>query len=147
MFTNAKISELLTSIVNIAPISQGVGTANSGWIAVKNYQQIVAIVSTGVLGSAATVDAKIQQATSSGGANAKDVTGKAITQIVKATGDGKTAIINLRPQELDTNGAFTHIQLSVTVAAAASLIAAEILGAPRFLPASDLNPAAVVQVI
>ena len=109
MFTNAKISELLTSIVNIAPISQGVGTANSGWIAVKNYQQIVAIVSTGILGSAATVDAKIQQATSSGGANAKDVTGKAITQIVKATGDGKQAIINIRPQELDTNGAFTHI--------------------------------------
>jgi hypothetical protein len=147
MFLNAKISELLTSIVNIAPISQGVGSAVSGWIPVKNYHQFVAIINTGVLGTSATVDAKIQQATSSGGAGAKDITGKAITQIVKATGDGKQALINFRAQDLDTNGAFTHVQLSVTVAAAASLISAEILGAPRFGPASDLNPAAVVQIV
>ncbi|MFA6076343.1 MAG: hypothetical protein WC778_11000 [Negativicutes bacterium] len=147
MFLNAKISELLTSIVNIAPVSQGVGSAVSGWIPVKNYLNFVAIISTGVLGTAATVDAKVQQATSSGGAGAKDITGKAITQIVKATGDGKQAIINFRPQDLDTNGGFTHVQLSVTVAAAASLISAEILGASRFMPANDLNPAAVVQIV
>jgi hypothetical protein len=39
----------------------------------------------GVLGASATVDAKLQQATDNSGTGVKDVTGKAITQLVKAT--------------------------------------------------------------
>jgi hypothetical protein len=147
MISNYKMSEGFAVIGNIAPISQGVGSVTSAWLPIKNYQQIMAIVNTGVLGTAATVDAKFQQAKDVSGTDAKDITGKTITQIVKATGDGKQAVINIRMQELDINGGFTHVQLSVTVAAAASLVSADVLALSRNLPASTVNQAAVVQVV
>jgi hypothetical protein len=66
----------------------------------------------------------LQQATDAAGTGVKDVTSKAITQLVKATDDGKSAQINCRSDELDNNFAF--VRLSVTVGVAASLIAAEV---------------------
>lgn len=147
MFTNKKISEGIAQLTNIAPVSQGVGAVTSAWVDVKNAHAIMAIINTGVLGASATVDAKIQQATAVGGTGAKDVTGKAITQIVKATGDGKQAIINFRPQDLDTNGGFHFVQLSITVGTAASLVSGEIMAGTRYEPASDLNNATVVQIV
>jgi hypothetical protein len=148
MLPNSKPSETIACLADIAPISQGVGTASSGWVPVKNFHAIMAEIKTGVLGTSATVDAKIQQATSAAGAGAKDITGKGITQIVKATGDNKTVFVNVRPQELDTNGNFAFIQLTITVGTAASLVTGTLLGfASRFGPASDLNDSDVVQVI
>jgi hypothetical protein len=148
MLPNNKLSEAVAQLANIAPISQGVGTAVSGWVSVKNVHEIMALISVGVFGASATVDAKIQQATSSGGAGAKDITGKAIVQMLAAGGNGKIGLINLRTQELDTNNGFNFVQLSVTVGTAATLISAELMAAPtRYMPASDLNQAAVTQVI
>lgn len=148
MTPNAKPSEHLALLAAISPVSQGVGTANSGWVDIKNFHALMALIKTGVLGTSATVDAKLQQATSSGGAGAKDVTNKAITQIVKASGDNKQAIINLKASDLDTEGGFEFVQLSITVGTAASLVAGEVWGAyPRFEDAAAFNPAAVVQVV
>jgi hypothetical protein len=65
------------------------GTVTTGWVDDGQVQRSGADLQTGVLGAAATVDAKLQQATSAAGAGAKDIAGKAITQIVKATGDNK----------------------------------------------------------
>jgi hypothetical protein len=94
------------------------------------------------------LDAKLQQATDASGTGAKDVVGKAITQIVKATGDSKQALINLRPEELDVNNGFSYVRLSVTVAVAASLTSAQLLGFnPRFAPGDASNQAAVAQVV
>ena len=133
---------------NIAPISQGAGTVTSGWVNAANFERFLAVLQTGVLGASATVDAKLQQAQDSGGTGAKDVTGKAITQIVKATGDGKQVEINLRAEELDINNSFSYFRLSVTVGTAASLIGAAIYGAvPKNFPASALNNATVVQIV
>jgi hypothetical protein len=54
----------------------------------------------------------------------------------------------MRCDEIDTNNAFTHVALSVTVGTAASIYNAMLLGMnPRFAPGSDANPAAVVQII
>jgi hypothetical protein len=147
MFTNKKISEAVALLGGIAPISQGAGTANSGWLSVKSAHAIMAVISTGVLGSSATVDAKIQQATSSGGANAKDITGKAITQIVKASGDGKQVFINMRGQDMDLANGFNYIQLSITVGTAASLIAGEVWAGMRYEPADVLDNATVIQIV
>jgi hypothetical protein len=142
-----KISEALVQVANIAPVSQGAGAVSTAYMPVKNYHQLMAIINTGVLGASATVDAKLEQAQDVSGTGVKDITGKAITQIVKATGDGKQALINLRTTELDTNGLFTHVRLTVTVGTAASLISAELLATPRYQPASNLNQATVVQVV
>jgi hypothetical protein len=129
MYTNAKISEQLAVLAIINPVSQAAGTVTTGWVNTGNSERILALVQTGVLGTSATVDAKIQQASDASGTGAKDVTGKAITQIVKATGDNRSAMINLRPEELDTNNGYEYIRVSLTVGTAASQVGLNLLGA------------------
>ena len=148
MFTNSKASEMLAILATIDPASQSAGTATTGWVSVANHHGLLAVVQTGVLGTLATVDAKLQQATDSTGAGAKDVAGRAITQIVKATGDNKQALINLKPEELDTLNGFGFVRVALTVGVAASITGAQLLGVnPRFAPADSGNQAAVVQVV
>ncbi len=148
MFPNAKGSELFSVLATIDPASQAVGTVTTGWISAGNHHSLLALVQSGVLGTGATLDAKLQQATDASGMGAKDVTGKAITQIVKATGDNKQALINLRPDDLDVTNGYAYVRLSLTVAVAASLTAAQLLGFnPRFAPGDASNQAAVAQVV
>jgi len=148
MFPNAKGSELFSVLATIDPASQAVGTVTTGWISAGNHHTLLALVQSGVLGTGATLDAKLQQATDASGTGAKDVTGKAITQIVKATGDNKQALINLRPDDLDVTNGYSFVRLSLTVAVAASLTAAQLLGFnPRFAPGDASNQAAVAQVV
>ena len=148
MFPNAKGSELLAILATIDPASQAAGSVSTGWISVANHHGLLAVIQTGVLGTGATVDAKLQQALDATGTSAKDITGKAITQIVKASGDNKQVLINARPEELDTVNGFGFVRLSVTVGVAASIVAAQVLGVnPRVLPADSANQASVIQVI
>lgn len=130
----------------ISPVSQGAGTAASGWIDATTFHNFMAILQSGVLGASATLDAKIQQATDNAGAGAKDVTGKAITQIVKASGDNKQVTIDLKQEDLDFNNGFKFFQVSMTVATAASLISGAVLGFDaRYGFGTDNDAASVVQ--
>ena len=148
MFPNAKGSELFSVLATIDPASQAVGTANTGWISAANHLGFLALVQTGTLGTGATVDAKLQQALDSAGTGAKEISGKAITQIVKATGDNKQVLVNVKPEELDTVNGFGFVRVIVTVGVAASITSAQLLGVnPRYAPADLGNQAAVVQVI
>lgn len=148
MFPNAKISEQLALVASIDPISQAAGTVTTGWVSAGAACRFLAVIKSGVLGASATLDAKLQQATDSSGTGAKDITGKAITQIVKATGDGKQAMINLRSDELDMNGGFAYVRLSLTVGTAASLVSADLYaGVVDNAPATGLNAASVAQVV
>ncbi len=148
MFPNAKGSELFSVLATIDPASQAVGTVTTGWLSAGNHHSLLALVQSGVLGTGATLDAKLQQATDASGTGAKDVTGKAITQIVKASGDNKQALINLRPDDLDVTNGYSYVRLSLTVAVAASLTAAQLLGFnSRFAPGDASNQAAVAQVV
>ena len=148
MFPNSKASEMLAILATIDPASQAAGALSTGWVSVANHLGFLAVVQTGVLGTSATVDAKLQQAFDNAGTGAKDIAGKAITQIVKATGDNKQALINIKPEELDTVNGFGFVRVTVTVGVAASITSAQLLGVnPRFAPADAANQAAVVQVI
>ena len=148
MYPNSKASEMLAVLATIDPATQSAGAVSTGWISVANHLGFLALVQTGVLGTSATVDAKLQQALDSAGTGAKDISGKAITQIVKATGDNKQVLVNVKPEELDTVNGFGFVRLTVTVGVAASITSAQLLGVnPRYAPAEVSNQAAVVQVI
>lgn len=148
MQLNALATELAGIVDAIDPSAQAIGTLTTGWIDASKFQRYAAAIQTGVLGAAATLDAKLQQATDGAGTGVKDVTGKAITQIVKATGDNKQAIINLNPnQDLDFDNGFDFFRLSMTVAAAASQTSAAVLGLhARQGVASDNDHADVVEI-
>lgn len=146
MHVNARLAEALSVLATIDPVSQGAGTVTTGWVSAANHERFLALLQTGVMGASGTIDAKLQQASDSGGTGAKDVTGKALAQILKASGDNKQAEINLRADELDLANGFTYFRLSITVGTAASLISASVLGGvAKNGPASALNQAGVVQ--
>lgn len=135
---NVRPSDRATILAVINPQSAS-SAQSSGWISVVQFAALQALIIVGAIGSSATVDAKIEQATSAAGAGAKDVTGKAITQLTKAgSDDNKQAIINFRPTDLDFNNGFTHVRLTITPATAASLICGVILGSDaREQPPTD----------
>ncbi|NCW79167.1 MAG: hypothetical protein EBV64_14690 [Oxalobacteraceae bacterium] len=149
MFPNAKGSEQLSLLTSIDPSNQAAGSSTSSWVALANHHNLLAVIQTGAMANGSTVDAKLQQATDATGTGAKDITGKAITQLAQAAnGASRQALINLRPDEVDANNGFTHVRLVLTVATAAAHTAAQLLGLdPRFAPADAVNQAAVAQII
>jgi hypothetical protein len=148
MNPNVKFSEKAALLATLDPASVAAGTVTTAWVSLSNIGQITALLQTGVLGASATIDAKLRQATDAAGTGAKDINGKAIAQIVKATGDNIQVMIEARPEDLDVNSGYFFVGLSVTVGAAASLLAASLLGsAPRYFPASAFNQAAVKQIV
>lgn len=148
MNTNIKLNEQIAVLTTFDPASVAAGTVVTAWVPAANFHSMAAMIQTGVLGASATLDAKLRQATDAAGTGAKDVTGKAITQIVKASGDGKQASIEMRAEDLDVNNGFAFVALSVTVGTAASIFGAQLVGFnARFMPASQFNAATVLQVI
>jgi len=149
MFPNAKGSEQLAILTTLDPSNQAVGVSNSGWISLSGYHSLLAVIETGALATGGTVDAKLQQATDGNGTGAKDIAGKAITQLSQgANGASRQALINLRPEELDVNAGFAYVRLVVTVGTAAAFTAAQLLGMnPRYEPADGANQSAVAQVV
>jgi len=148
MHQSNRFSDRNAILSTIDPASISASTVLSGWVPVAKFHRIAAIIVTGALGSSATIDAKLRQATDGTGTGAKDITGKSITQLVKASHDNKQAIIEVQADDLDTTNGFTHVALSLTVGTAASIAAAVLLGVNgRYLPASDFDDADVVQIV
>ena len=146
MYLNQKPSESLAVLATLDPASQAASTVTTGWVDAGQYFSLMAIVKAGVFGVSATVDAKLQQATDSGGTGAKDVTGRAITQLLAAGGNNRQAIINMKGADLDVEGGFRYVRLSVTVGATATLIDATLFGCyPRMVPVA--NQPGVAQVV
>lgn len=137
--TNILPSDQAVLAAVIDPDVLTAATHTSGWVHMGTYESIQAIVMAGTLGSSATLDAKLEQATDSSGTGAKDITGKAITQLTQAgTDSDKQAIINCRSEELDVANGFDYVRLSITVGTASSDGAGLVLGHyPRYAPATD----------
>lgn len=137
-------------VATIDPDAYAASTVVSDYVDMQDWPGgIMAIVMAGDLGSSATLDAKLRQATDSSGTGVKDITGKAITQLTQAGSDSdKQAIITLLADQLDVAGGFRYVALSMTVATATSDCGAIILGMnPSYGPATDLDLATVDEVV
>jgi hypothetical protein len=124
------MSEKVQLVGIIDPDAAVAGTTTTGWVSMAKYEEVLAIVAAGDLGTSATLDAKLEQAQDSSGAGAKPVTGKAITQLTQAGTDksNKQAQINMRAEELDRTNGFSYVRLSMTVATATSDATGILLG-------------------
>ena len=126
MNSNVPMTTRNPLVAAIAPSNQAAGAQSTGWISVADYFNFMALVNVGALGTSGTVDAKIEQAQDSSGTGAKDVTGKAITQIAAAN---KTAALDINQNDINVTNGFTHIRLTITVGTAACDTAATVIGA------------------
>lgn len=149
MLTHVHAADNAAVLAVIDPDAYGASTEVSDWVDASQFHQILAIVMAGTLGSSATLDAKLRQATSAAGAGAKDITGAAITQLTQAGTDAdKQAIMSLDVDALDIAGGFRYVALSMTIGTATSDAAGLIIGlAPRVGPASDNDLASVDEIV
>ena len=126
--------------------SQGAGTVNGNWVKADRHERIVCIADVGVISASGTFDLKLQQANTSGGGGAKDITGKAITQLTQAGGgSSKVVIIELDVAKMDIANGFFWVRFVLTEATAAALCAVLLLGVdPIYAPVPQTNWAQVV---
>lgn len=148
MGPNQKPSESIALLATIDPVSQGAGAVSTGWVNMGNFEAMLAVLDVGAFGASATVDAKLQQALDSSGTTPKDITGKAIVQMLAAGGNNKQVTIDVRETDLDTNNGYCYVRLTVTVGVAATLVSAGLWGFfPQYEPAGAYNQAGVVQQV
>lgn len=148
-------SEEVALVDAIDPDAYGEGAVSTAYIAAKNFHSFMATVYAGTMASNHTLDAKIQQATTSGGGSVKDLTGASITQLTAAgTDSDKQAIIQFRTQDLDVANGFDFVRLTLTLASTASPFSGNTdFGAalygfhPRHAPASDNDNASVDEIV
>lgn len=118
----------------VDPQSASSGAKTTGWIKADKHNRFLCQIVLGAMTATATINAKLEQANTSGGGGAKDITNKALTQVAD-TGGSKTYAINLRPDELDRANGFLWFRLSITPATAAVLLMGQVLGV-----AADYKP-------
>lgn len=148
MTPNAKLSEHLSVLATIDPVSAAPSTVTTNWVSASNFFAFLAIVGVGAMTATGTVDAKFQQATDNVGTGAKDVTGRAITQLLAAGGNNRQVLVTMKAADLDVEGQFKFVRLSLTVGTAASLLNAILFGGfPRYRDAALFNQAGVAQVV
>lgn len=112
-------------VAAIAPASYGTGATNGTGFSRKGFDTALAVLKTGVLGTAATLDVKFQECDTVGGTYA-DITGAAFSQKVKASDDNLVYV-----GELDLRGRKKFLRAVSTVGAAASIFdVTVILGNP-----------------
>ena len=147
--SNTLPSERVAVLGTIDPDAATAATYTSDWGDMSKFQSVMALIVLGALGTSATVNAKLEQATDSSGTGAKDITGKAVTELTDVgTDSDKQAIINCRGEELDVSGGFNHVRISLTVGVATSDCAAILLGLdPRHAPASDNDLSTVDEIV
>jgi hypothetical protein len=129
----------------LAPASRGAGGATGAvYIDMRGYDGGVVIIDVGALGASATLDGALKQATSSAGAGTKAISGATITQLTQATNDGSNALygIEFRTTQLDLANGFYFVQITGTVATAASLFSALLV---RFRGRTHVATSSLVQ--
>lgn len=150
MLTHVHAADNAAVLSVIDPDVTTASTVTSGWVDASKFHGILAIVLAGDLGTNATVDAKLEQADTSAGGNAKDVAGSDITQMTQAGTDQSNtqAVISLQPDALDVDNGFRWVRLSITVGTATSDAGGVVLGlAPRVGPADDNDSDDVGEVV
>lgn len=136
-----RVSEVVSVLGGAYADSYDVGTHDTAFVSVANYHRVFFFLIVGEMQAGATLDCSLRQATDTAGTGAKAITGKAITQLSQAGGDGNDYIgIELRTEELDVANGFDCVSARVTVAGAAVEAAAGLLGfVPRYAPVDTSN--------
>ena len=149
MIPNRLPSEVVAIGGVIDPDANTANTYTSDYLDMADFEAAMAIGLAGDLGSSATVTYSIVQATSSGGAGVKAISGKTATVFTQSPADSnKQVVINVRGDELDVANSFRYVAVRMVVATATSDTAALICGLwPKHGPADDNDLASVDEIV
>lgn len=137
-----KAGERLAVVGVISPASYSTGETLTAAIDMSKFHRIVVIVQTGVLGSSATLDVKATNSATSGGSYT-DITGRALTQIVKASGDNKQAVLEVQANQCTHR----YVKISATVGTASSIYGLVVLAEGlQYSDAADNDLSSVAEI-
>ena len=144
-----KPSEQVALVSALDPASLSANTYYSDWILADDFERFMAIVLVGAITTNGTCDIAISQATDGSGTGAKDVTGKAATQLTQAgTDSNKQVVLQCSTEELDRAGGFNYVAIEIVTAVAATIAGAALLGfRPRYAPANAYDVASVDEIV
>lgn len=135
----------VVSAIQPQAVTAGATGVLTGAIDCANYTQLLGVLLSGTLGASGTLDFKVVASATSGGTY-ELLTGKAITQLVKASNDNDIAAIEVDAHEVLTAGK-RYIKFNIVAGTANATSAAVVFGAPRNYLASDVKSADLIQVV
>lgn len=141
------ISESVVPIAVIQPqaITAGATGVLTGAIDMTNYEKVMAVLLTGTIGASGTLDFKAVASATSGGTYAA-ITGKAATQLVKATNDNDLVIIEVEQADVAALGK-RYVKFNAIAGTANATSAVVVLGVPRNFDADLVDSADIVEVV
>jgi hypothetical protein len=120
MTTNIRLSEMLGIVATIDPDANTAAALITDEIDMSKWSRVMFIVQTGILGTSGTLDLAIKGgASTNAGSHATAVTGKSITQLVKATNDDDQVILEVSAEECAAQG-LNFIEGTFTIGTATS---------------------------
>lgn len=137
----SRVSERMYPLAIENADAHAVGTLNGAWSLVRDYHRCWFVLNVGEMAGGATLGAGLEQATTVAGAGAKAITGKVITQLTQAGGDGDDLVcIELQMEELDVSNNFDVVRFYVDTGVAAVEYSAVLYGViSRFDPVPIAN--------
>jgi len=140
-------SERAALVGTIDPDAYTSATYTSDYVNMTEFESLMAVLCAGNFTTDGAVAGQLYEATSSSGAGATAISGKAITGL-DTTGDtDKQAIINLRADELTTTGSMDWVALVVTITGTVDFGATLFGFDPHYGPASDNDLSSVEEII
>jgi len=145
---NIRLSEMLGIVATIDPDQQTTAAVISDEIDMSKWSRVVFVLLTGVLGTAATVDLVVKGgASSNAGSHSTTVTGKSITQLVKASNDDDQVLLEVTAEECAAQG-LNFIEATCTVGTADSFVCVVGIGLREdYSDVTSHDLASVVQIV
>ena len=117
----------IAGVIQSQAITAGATGVLTAAIDMSKFSNLVAVIESGTLGTSGTLDAKFVESDASGGTYTA-ISGRAITQLVKATDDNKVCLLELKASNIGSGKRYVKLNLVAGTANATS--AAGVLGVP-----------------
>jgi hypothetical protein len=144
-----QLSEMLALVSVTDPNEFGTGTNGGDVVDMRYFRRVMFIVAIGALGTAATVDFKLQ-GSADGSTGWTDITGKAITQLTEAGTDAnKQAIVEITAEETSTLG-YRYVRGLLTVGGVDAGNYATVIalgGVARYEPVAEFDLDSVDEIV
>lgn len=143
-----RIWEKLPVIEVIQPqaITSGATGVLTGAIDMQKYSRVMAVLLSGTLGASGTLDLTAKASDASGGTYTA-LSGKAITQMVKATNDNDVAILEVDAGDVASVANARYVKFNAVAGTANATSALVVLGVPRNYDADLVEFANVVEKV
>jgi hypothetical protein len=106
---NLRGSEICAVVATLDPVTMANVEKTTDWVDVGSFESVMFILLTGDMASE-TIDFKLEQATSSGGAGKKDLVVATQLAASAAANDGAQVILETRAEELDHANSFRYVR-------------------------------------